>query len=380
MDTKINPIQLDRKVEDLNAFKSRFMVNEVIDVYEELLEEIFLIRNPRFKFAPDHTEEFRQYKEEYLAGRSMEEDGEWFYFPFTKNVIHYLPDAMHQELRTARNRNIITKEEQEKFYNCKVAIAGLSVGSHPALTIAMMGGARTLKIADFDEISVSNMNRLRYDCSALGKKKAHLVASHILQLNPYADVHVYSEGITQENLDEFLDGVDVLIEEVDQLEMKIRLRVEAKKRKLPVLMATDNGDNIIMDVERYDLHPDLMIFNGVAGDLTIEEFQHLTPKDMPKLSTKIAGSDLVVPRMADSLLEVGRTLYSWPQLGDAATLCGVSLAYLVRRLANGQKITEGKMELNIEAVFDPEYMTDEAVKERKSRRDAFLKTIGLIAE
>lgn len=380
MDTKINPIQLHKGSETLEEFKKRFEIVETIDVYDELLEELFLIRNPRFKFMPQHDEEYAAFKREYLTERSMEEDGEWFYFPYTKKLIHYLPDAMHQELRTARNKNLITKEEQEKFYNYRVAIAGLSVGSHPALTIAMMGGARTLKIADPDEISVSNMNRLRYDCSALGKKKAHLVASHILQLNPYADVHVYSEGVNQENLHEFLDGIDVLIEEVDHLEMKIRLRIEAKQRRLPVIMATDNGDNIIMDVERYDLHPDLQIFNGVAGDLTIEEFQHLSQKDMPKLSTKIAGPNLVVPRMADSLLEVGKTLYSWPQLGDAATLCGVGIAYLVRRLANGEKISEGKMELNIESVFDPEYNTEAAVSERNARRRNFLKIIGLIEE
>jgi len=64
-----------------------------------------------------------------------------------------------------------------------------------------------------------------------------------------------------------------------------------------------------MDVERYDLHSDLQLFNGVAGDLTMEEFQNLSPKDMPKLSTKIAGPNLVAPRMADSLLEVGKTIY-----------------------------------------------------------------------
>lgn len=378
MDTKINPIKFDGKTETLNAFKTRLEIREVIDVYGELLEELFLIRNPRFKFIPDHAEEYEAFKKEYLGNKPLEEDGEWFYFPYTKNLIHYLPDEMHQELRTARNKNLITKEEQKKFYEFRVAIAGLSVGSHPALTIAMMGGAKTIKIADPDEISVSNMNRLRYDCSALGKKKAHLVASHILQLNPYADVHVYSEGVNKENVHEFLEGVDVLVEEVDNLEMKIRLRTEAKKRKLPVIMATDNGDNIIVDVERYDLHPDLQIFNGVAGNLTIEEFQHLSPKDMPKLSTKIAGPNLVVPRMADSLLEVGKTLYSWPQLGDAATLCGVGVAYLVRRLANGEKITEGKMELNIESVFDPEYNTEEAISERNERRNKFLEVIGLM--
>ena len=181
-----------------------------------------------------------------------------------QNVIHYLPDEVHQELRTARNKNLITKEEQEKFYNYTVAIAGLSVGSHPALAIATMGGAKKIKIADADEVSGPNLNRLRYDCSTLGKNKAHLVASHIFQLNPYGEVEIYDNGVTAENMDAFLSGADVVIEEVDFLPMKIMLREAARKKGIPLIMATDNGDGVIVDVERYDIDPALRYFNGNA--------------------------------------------------------------------------------------------------------------------
>lgn len=376
MDIQIKPIQWNKGMESLEDFKKRLDIGEVIDAYDALLDELFQVRNPKYKFIPEHKEDCAAFKKEYLGGKPMEEDGEWFYFPYTKNLIHYLPDAVHQELRTARNKNLITKEEQEKFYNYTVAIAGLSVGSHPALTIAMMGGAKTIKIADADEVSGPNLNRLRYDCSALGKNKAHLVASHILQLNPYGDVQMFDKGITPENMEEFLDGADVVIEEVDFLPMKIMLREAAKKKGLPVIMATDNGDGVIVDIERYDLDPSLQLFNGAAGDLNMETLKTMAPTDLPKLATRIAGPFMVVPRMQQSILEVGKTLYSWPQLGDAATMCGPVIAYLVRRLALGEKVQSGKFDVSLDAIFDPEYHTEEAKAKREAEIKEVHKTIG----
>jgi molybdopterin/thiamine biosynthesis adenylyltransferase len=376
MDTKIKPIRWDREAESLNEFKERFEIQEVVDAYDALLDELFQVRNPKYKFIPEHKEDCAAFKQEYLAGKPMQEDGEWFYFPYSKKLIHYLPDAVHQELRTARNKNLINKEEQEKFYNYTVAIAGLSVGSHPALTIAMMGGSKNIKIADADEVSGPNLNRLRYDCSALGKNKAHLVANHILQLNPYGTVQMYDKGVTPENMDDFLDGVNVVIEEVDFLPMKIMLREAAKKKGLPVIMATDNGDGVIVDIERYDLDPETKLFNGAAGDLNMEVLKAMAPTDLPKLATQIAGPYVVVPRMQQSVLEVGKTLYSWPQLGDAATMCGPVIAYLVKRLATGQAIRSGKVEVNLDSIFDPEYHTEEAKAKRESDIKEVHKAIG----
>lgn len=371
MDTQIKPIQWDKTGESLNEFKERFEIQEIVDAYDALLDELFQVRNPKYKFIPEHKEDCEAFKKEYLAGKEIQEDGEWFYFPYTKKLIHYLPDAVHQELRTARNKNLITQEEQEKFYNYRVAIAGLSVGSHPALAIATMGGARTIKIADADEVSGPNLNRLRYDCSTLGKNKAHLVANHILQLNPYADVHVYDKGVTPENMGDFLDGVDVVIEEVDFLPMKIMLREAAKKKGLPLIMATDNGDGVIVDVERYDLEPDLQLFNGAAGNISMETLKTMAPTDLPKLATQIAGPYMVVPRMQQSILEVGKTLYSWPQLGDAAIMCGPVIAYLVKRLALGEKVASGKFDVSLDAILDPDYNTAEA----KAKREADIKEV-----
>lgn len=373
----MKPEQLDHTKESFSEFHARLQPVIVVDRYDLLLEDLFLIRNPRFKFIQDHTNEVKAFTEEYAAGKPLEEVGEWFFFPWNKTLAHYLPHDEHQEIRTARNRNIITKEEQAKLYDLTVAYAGLSVGSHGALTFALMGGARHIKIADPDEVSPSNLNRIRYDFLDLGRKKTDLVLEYIYQLNPYAEIEVFDSGVTEENLETFFAGADVFVEETDNLEFKIRLRLAARERGIPVVMATDNGDNIIVEVERFDLDKTKQLFNGVIGDVNLEMFKTFTPSDLPKLATKIAGPEFVTERMMSSLLQVGREIYSWPQLGDAATLSGVAIAYILKRLALGQPVNEEKCEISLDALIDPEHHAFHRKDAREKARAGFFAMLGL---
>lgn len=373
----MKPEQFNREKESFLNFRSRVQPTCIVDRYDLLLEDLFLIRNPRFKFVKDHKKELSIFSEEYIAGRVTEDIGEWFYFPWNKTLAHYLPSNEHQEIRTARNRNIITSDEQKKLYDIRVAYAGLSVGSHGALTFALMGGARKIKIADPDIVSASNLNRIRVDFLSLGRKKTDLVRDYIYQLNPYSDVESFDGGVDEENIDEFLSNVDVLVEETDNLEIKIRLRMAAREKRIPVIMATDNGDNLIIETERFDLDNTKKLFNGVIGDVDLETFKSFTPSDLPKLATKIAGPDLITERMMDSLLLVGREIYSWPQLGDAATLSGVAIAYILKRIALGENVVEEKVEINLDSILDPDYLSQDVKEARKKAREIFSKTIGL---
>lgn len=374
------PIEWKPNEQSLNEFKRGFKFTEVVDVYGELLKELFFVRNPVYRIDKNYSKPLKKFIDSHTEGKSLDKIGNWFLFPWNEKLVHYLPDELHQEVRTARNKNVITKDEQQKLYDFTVGIAGLSVGSHAALTISLMGMCRHIKLADPDTVSASNLNRIRYDFTVVGKSKVTIVKELIYQMNPYAVVEEFPEGITTDNINDFLIGskkIGLLIEEMDNLEMKIRIRLEARKKKIPVVMATDNGDNVILDIERFDSDPDLELFNGVVGKLSLDEFRRFQPHEMPKLATKIAGPNLVIPRMLASLLEVGKTLYSWPQLGDAATLAGVSIAYVTKRIALKQKIKAGKSEINLDSILDPEYNDPIFVAERDKARKASLKIIGL---
>src|SRR5262245_15375489 len=106
----------------------------VSDTYTEQLEELFLVRNPHFRFDKTGFEEALR---EFVGDGNLDLAGTWVYFPWRNMWVHVLDELEYQELRTARNRNLITAEEQQKFYDSCVAFAGLSVGSHAALTTVM---------------------------------------------------------------------------------------------------------------------------------------------------------------------------------------------------------------------------------------------------
>ena len=245
-----------------------------------------------------------------------------------------------------------------------MGVAGLSVGSHGALTTALMGGAKILKLADPDTISPTKLNRLRFDFTHIGVNKAEAIAQYIYQLNPYGELSLYTEGITEENIASFLDGIDILVEELDDIEIKVKMREEAKKRGMPVIMATDNADSVIMDIERFDLNPDMPVFYGVLEGINLQGLK-ASPEKMFEAMAKIIDVSLVPPRVLNSVLEVGKTIYSWPQIASAATLSGAVIAYTIRKIALGEKTREGKFEINLESVLDPEYGDHKVARQKE---------------
>lgn len=345
---------IHRNVKSIDFLTDKYGSIEIFDPYDDLLEELFLIRNPKYKFIPEYVKELQKFTEGFTTKSSLVESGSWVYFPWLNSAIHYLPEREHLEIHTARNKNLITQEEQEKFYTFKVGVAGLSVGSHGAITTALMGGAGFIKLADPDILSPTNLNRNRFTFAQIGVNKTHLVAQYIYQLNPYATIEVYDDGITSENIDDFLSELDILVEELDDIKVKADVRRRAKKLQIPVIMATDNADSVIMDIERFDLNPTLPIFHGNVTDTELEQVDS-SPEAMYNAMAKIIDVNLVPSRVLHSVTEVGKTLYSWPQLASAATLSGATIAYTIRKIANKEPLNSGKLEISLEAILDPNF-------------------------
>src|SRR5690606_18884411 len=110
----------------------------------------------------------------------------------------------------------ITPEEQQVLAGKKVGVIGLSVGQSVSLTLAMERGLGELRIADFDELEITNLNRLRSGVQNLGLKKTVIVAREIAEIDPYLKVTCFHEGINNDNMESFLldEGkLDVLIDE-----------------------------------------------------------------------------------------------------------------------------------------------------------------------
>ncbi|GIW67376.1 MAG: hypothetical protein KatS3mg096_244 [Candidatus Parcubacteria bacterium] len=359
----LKPIIIKADKLNLKEFSRKYKVNRIIDTYKLQLEDLFLIRNPRFKFNKNYQQEFELFVKKHTNGKSLTKLGNWVYFPWNKYLVHYLPDKLHQEVRLARNRNLITLEEQNKIYNSKIGIAGLSVGSNIFLCLLLMGVGRHFKISDPDFIAPSNLNRMPFDFTWVGANKTEALFCFAYQLNPYLKIEVFNEGLNDRNYKTFIRGLDIIIEELDDVVIKVKIREEAKKLKIPVVMATDNGDNVILDVERFDIDKNLEIFGGRLTGFNFDEIKK-SPQKLYEAMAKIIDLNLVPLRSLTSVLEIGKTLYSWPQLSTAAFISAGITAYTVRSILLGKKIRSGKYDFNIEKILDPEFNKNE-IKRKK---------------
>ncbi len=274
--------------------------------------------------------------------------GNWAFFPWSNRLVHVLPEVEYVELRTSRNKNKITREEQDVLGRAKCGVAGLSVGQATALTLALEGVGGTLRLADFDTLNLSNLNRLRAGVHEIGINKAVITARAIYELNPYANIEVFDDGITDDNIDRFLDSLDVLFEECDDLKMKVRLREEAKKRRIPVLMET--SDRGMLDVERFDLEPTRPLFHGLAGDLNAAELASLTTYEKVPVVLAIIGARTMSPRLAGSLVDIDVTLKTWPQLASAVALGGAVNTDVARRVLLGRFTESGRYFVDVEQI------------------------------
>jgi hypothetical protein len=144
----------------------------------------------------------------------------------------------------SRNIGWVTVEEQQRLRGARAAIAGLGgVGGSHLLTLARLG-IGNFNIADFDHFEVHNFNRQAGAMmSTLGEAKADVMARMALDINPTADVRVFKEGVTPENVDDFLKDVDVYVDSIDYFSVEARrlLFAESYRRGIPAVTAAPLG-------------------------------------------------------------------------------------------------------------------------------------------
>lgn len=348
------------------------------DDYEEQCLELFGVKNPSKVYTPTFKEEFKAYYQSLKSSKPLHEDGNWVYFPWSSKLVHVLSEDDFQLVRTARNKNLISAEEQEKFYNTTVGIGGLSIGSSVAFALVLQGGAKRIKLADMDRLALSNTNRILMGVDNLGVLKVEMAARRIYEINPYAQVELFTDGLNEDTIENFFEGLDVVIDELDNLAVKYLIRVYAKKYGIPVVMAADNGDNAVVDVERYDLDPKTLFFHGRMGDdVSYEMLSKLDKFGIGKMITKHVGPENVTVKMQESLLEMGKTIVSWPQLGGAALINGAAVAYCVRKIVNGQMLEHNRALVSLDEKLIPNYHDESEVAKRTQASNAFKTIFGL---
>ncbi|MGI8867616.1 MAG: Rv1355c family protein [Mycobacteriales bacterium] len=327
---------------------------EILDPAEPAdLARITELRTAPTLEVVDHAADQRRELETVRPAPSAEllnEPMRWVHYPWRRALVSVVGPRSYRTLRLDRNRNKITGAEQQRFSEMTIGVVGLSVGHAIAHTIALEGLCGALRLADFDCVELSNLNRIPGTVFDLEVNKATVAARRIAELDPYLSVTVFPAGVTEDDVDQFLFGLDIVIEECDSLDVKVLVRDRARGLRIPVMMET--SDRGLIDVERFDLEPDRPLFHGLAGDLDHATLRGLTNQQKVPHVLRIVDAAGLSPRMAASMVEIDETLTTWPQLGSDVALGGATVATIVRRIGRGEPMPSGRLHVDLDARLD----------------------------
>ena len=328
-------------------------VREVCDTIEAQLVELARSREP-FRTAQDPA--IAAAVRDQLAGQELRAYGTWAWYPWSGRMVHLLPREEFRLVRTDRNRGKISRPEQRRLLARRIGVIGLSVGSSAALTLAQEGIGGAFRLADFDELSLSNLNRLRAGVHDLGTNKTVLAARQMFEIDPYLDIEIHPDGLTDRSMKEFFAGsgdqpLDLLVEECDTPYVKFAAREQARALGIPVVM--DANDRGLLDIERFDTEPNRPLLHGLLGDTTAGDLAALDQAQTVALILKMVDADRISPDLAASIPEIGRTLSSWPQLASGVALGGALVAEAARRILLHRPCPSGRYYTDLEASIAP---------------------------
>jgi len=344
-----NPLDL----KDWSAFEQLCMDSHIhiSDTYQAQRDELLIVDNPTLLTKDvEHRSQVATGSHEYMK------EGLWAYYPWRQTVVHILKQYEYQRVRLSRNKNLITETEQEVISDAHVAIAGLNVGNPAAVGLVLAGVGKRFSLADLDVLSLSNLNRFRSSLCDLDLNKSVLSARQMTEINPYLEIKSYAHGIIQDSIETFLnEDIDILIEEIDALELKLRLRQHARVLQIPVVMVTGNGSGVILDIERYDLESELPTLNGYLSRSVSERLlidQHpLSMKEHLQLAQDFIGKEWLTDRLLTSFRDVGETLAGIPQLAETTQLRGAVLTHIVRSILSGSYVPSGRYSVQLHDII-----------------------------
>ncbi|BCJ88198.1 ThiF family adenylyltransferase [Effusibacillus dendaii] len=177
-----------------------------------------------------------------------------------------------------RNIGILSEEEVEKLQNTTIAIAGCGcIGGFSAELLARIG-VGSLKLADPDVFDVSNINR---QCAAtyqtVGMNKVDALRNHLLSINPELRIDSYTEGVNPQNVADFVEGSDYVIDAIDYFSFPDAVALHRAAREKELFVTTAVALGFGTSVLTFSPHKTtLEEYVGIPVDLPIEELQGKT--------------------------------------------------------------------------------------------------------
>jgi molybdopterin/thiamine biosynthesis adenylyltransferase len=235
--------------------------------------------------------------------------------------------------RFSRNIGLISPDEQEKLSRATVVIAGTGTDGGLLAERLVRAGVGSLRLADPEVFEEANLNRqFGCDTTTLGQNKAVVVGRLVQQINPEAKVEIFEQGITEENVAGFVEGADIVVDEIEyhRFDLSVLLHRKSRKQGKPVFLAVNVG----WGANLFIFSPDGMTLEdyvGLSPDVSLEEARDFViPPE--KFSPNIP------PYWSEELLkQIIHDEIPIPSVSPAAALVAALLATaIVLKLANNR--------------------------------------------
>ncbi len=203
-------------------------------------------------------------------------------------------------LRFARNRGVMSAEEQAFLLSRSVAVIGCGgLGGHVATLLARLG-VGGLTLCDHDRIDESNLNRqLLAQEHNIGMNKAEAAARAVAGLASHVELRIFTEPATPANLPEILAGNALAVDCLDSIAARLEVEAAAHALAIPFVHGSVAGEEGFVMVSRRGgkalrlLFPDAAVSRPAAGAETVKGVPTLTPAVVAALEAHLAWRELL---------------------------------------------------------------------------------------
>ena len=146
------------------------------------------------------------------------------------------------EDRYLRNVPALSEEECDLLRHKQVLIVGCGGLGGNLISIFLRIGVGKLRIVDGDVFEETNLNRQLFSSiPALGINKARIAAQRASNINPDIHLDVVEKFLTEENALELINGCDVVMDALDNVDGRRILASACKKAGVPLVYGAISG-------------------------------------------------------------------------------------------------------------------------------------------
>lgn len=153
-------------------------------------------------------------------------------------------EPFDRDIAFSRNLGLVSPAESAILAGSRIAIAGLGGVGGAHLEVLARQGIGGFTLADPDTFEMANINRqFGATCPSFGLKKTEVSARRIHDINPTAQIRILEGGVTLENVEDFLNGANLVIDALDAFVIAPRrlLYQAAREKGIPVVAAGPLG-------------------------------------------------------------------------------------------------------------------------------------------